>query len=136
MARKPKTQVAPSEETGPVRYTQERLFWGCDPDTVKALRGVWKEGDQLATESVPEDALCVVVMMAAWARRFGADLVDDYELLLQRARDAMARMELHHPELFFVSCICILYQRNEEPTVGGFEQVGIPNHYETLIGGE
>lgn len=135
--RKQKQAVqAPPEETGPVRYTQERLFYGCDSDLTKALKQVWKDGEQLATETIPDEGLCVVTMMAAWGRRFGVDVVDDYELLLQRCRDAMAEMRIHHPELFFVSCICILFQRNEEPTIGGFEQVGVPDHFANLIGGD
>jgi hypothetical protein len=130
-----RVQQAPPEDVGPVRYTQERLFWGIDSDTVKALKQVWKDGEQLATEAIPDEAICCVIMLAAWGRRFGVDLVDDYEVLLQRARDGMLETRIHHPDLYFVSCACILYQRNEEPTIGGFEQIGIPAHYEALIGG-
>jgi len=122
------------EEIGPVRYSQERLFWGVEPATVKALKQVWADDEQLATEAVPEDSLCVVILLAAWGRRFGVELVDDYDLLLQRARDAMAASNLHHPDLYFVSCVCILAQREDAPTVGAFEQINIPEHYENLIG--
>jgi hypothetical protein len=135
---KPRAKVVMpvKEDIGPVRYSQERLFWGADPSTAKELKKVWKDEEQLATESVPEDVLCVVIMMAAWGRRFGIDIVDDYDLLLQRARDLMEAQVLHHPDLFFVSCICILHRRNEEPTVGGFEQLAIPEHFANLIGGD
>lgn len=136
MARKPKEVSQAFTETGPVRYSQDRLFWGADASTVKELKKVWKDEEQLATEQVPEDILCVVIMMAAWGRRFGIDVVDDYDTLLQRAYDLMVAQSLHHPDLFFVSCICILHKRNEEPTVGGFEQLSIPEHFATLIGGD
>lgn len=136
MARKAKVQESPPEDVGNVRYSQERLFWGADAQAIKELKAVWKEGEQLASESVPHELLCVVIMMAAWGRRFGLDIVDDYDLLLQRARDAMEASELHHPDLFFISCLCILHRRNDEPTVGGFEQIGIPEHFSNLIGGD
>jgi hypothetical protein len=129
-----KRSTQPPEDHGPVRYTQERLFWGIDADTVKQLKALWKEGEQLEAADLPTECLCCVIMLAAWAHRFEVELVDDYDALLQRARDAMQAYELHHPDMFFVSCTCILAQRGEAPTLGSFEQIGIPEHYENLIG--
>lgn len=135
MSRKTKPAQAPApEDVGPVRYTQERLFWGCDPATVKELKAVWKDGEQIATEAVPDDALAVVTLMAAWGMRFDIELVDDYLQLLQRCRDAMEARTLHHPDLYFISCICILARREEAPTVGAFEQINIPEHFANLFG--
>lgn len=135
MTRSKRSAQPPVEDVGPVRYSQDRLFWGIDLDTVKALKQVWKDGEQLATEAVPDEAVCCVIMLAAYAKRFSVELVDDYDTLLERARAGMEASRMHHPDLFFVSCICILAKRDECPTLGGFEQVGITEHYETLIGG-
>lgn len=132
MARKAK--AAPQEDVGPVRYTQERLFWGIEEGMVKQLKALWKDAEQLEVSGLPDECLCVVIMMAAWARRGGIDLVDDYDALIQRARDAFEAGELHHPDLFFVSCVCILHRRDDVPSIGAFTQINIPEHYENLIG--
>lgn len=129
MARSRRGAQPPAEEAGPVRYTQERLFWDVDADTVKALRQVWKDGEQLATEALPDCAVCCVLLLAAYAKRFDVELVDDYDALIERACDGK-----HHPDLFFISCIRILHQRGEAPTLGAFVQIGIPDLYEDLVG--
>lgn len=133
MARSKRSEQPP-RDVGPVRYTQERLFWGVDSDTVKALKEVWKEGEQLATEAIPDEAIACVAMLAAYAKKQSLELVDDYDALLQRCRDGMDAHTLHHPDLFFVSCTCLLALRGDEPTIGSFEQIGITEHYEDLIG--
>lgn len=131
----PKRKRTLPPEENPTRYTQERLFWGIDDETVDELKALWKEGDQLATEAIPEEAICCVILLAAYVRRMEIALVDDYPALLQRARTALDAGTLHHPDLFFVSCTWHLYQRGAEPTIGGFTQIGIPELYEALIGG-
>jgi hypothetical protein len=134
MARSKRSAQPPREEVGPVRYTQDRLFWEVDKETLKALKDVWKEGEQLATDAIPDNAIACVTLLAAYGKKQGVELVDDYDALLQRCRDGMGASTLHHPDLFFVSCICLLALREDEPTLGGFEQIGITEHYEDLIG--
>jgi hypothetical protein len=117
-------------------YSVKRFLGNCTTATAKGLRKAWADGDQLAAAGVPVDGLPAVVILAAWGRRTNIDLVDDYEELLTRTRDAFNKCSLRHPDLFLASCICILASRGEAPTVGSFEQISIPAIFQELLGGE
>jgi hypothetical protein len=124
-------------EVGPVKYTVERFLSSVEPATAKSLRKVWREGLQLAASRVPPHALPAVVLLATWARRNGIELVDDFDELLAATQTAFDDgTVIHHPDLFFVSCILILYARDQVPTLGGFESIGIPAIYNDLMGEE
>jgi hypothetical protein len=130
---KKKVQPLPEDAPG-TKYTQERLFWNIDPDTIKDLKEAWREGDALSPDLLPDETLCAVTLLAAWAHKTGIDIVDDYDELIKLVRAKLANPGLNHPDLFMVSMICILDARGEQPTIGGFEQIGLPDLFEDLIG--
>lgn len=133
MSRRSKTVALPPNVPG-TRFTQERLFWGIDEETVDALKTTWKNGEALAVAALPLNTLCAVTLLSAWAHKQDMDIVDDYEELIKTVRASLVDPGLHHPELFFVSATCILDARGEQPTIGGFEQIGVPDLFEDLIG--
>ncbi len=117
------------------RYTVTRFLESdTSKKTVTLLRKAWKDNDQLATKAIPRDGLLQVTIMAAWGRRVDIELVDDYDALLERMRDALKEDFIQHPDTFFASSICIMAARGEELTVGGFEQLNIPTIFCELLG--
>jgi len=111
-------------------YDAKRFLSSCTPKTAKAIDAVWKAGEQLVADAVPREALPAVLILAAWGRRVDVEIVDDYDALLERTSTALKDGNLHHPDLFFVSCICILAERGQEPTIGGFETINVPDIFE------
>jgi hypothetical protein len=116
------------------KYTVERFLSACSKQTVKTLRAAWKEGDQLAADKVPKDALPAVLILAAWGRRCDMELVDDYDVLLKRTRAAMTDGSVNHPDLFFASGILIMHERGEDAVIGGFVQLNIDGIFNDLLG--
>ena len=131
MARK-KPELPPNEPD--TRYTQDRFFWGISESLQKDLKEAWAQGEALSAVNLPDECLCAVTMLAAWGMRTDTQIVDDYDELIEIVQDRFNKSALHHPDLFFVSCICILHARAEEPTIGGFTQLGIPALFYNLIG--
>jgi len=41
---------------------------------------------------------------------------------------------VHHPDLFLASAICIMHDRGQDITIGGFEACGVPAIYDELFG--
>ena len=121
----------PVPVTGPERYTATRFLSDCCDETYWYLVGQWSEGNQLTTNRVPVDGVPAVLILAAYAREYGVELVDDYEALIQRFQDHVS--ECNHPDKYLASCICILYERDQVPDDESFEQVGIPTIYEELL---
>lgn len=146
MARKQKTKVtrgrraAPvkmvsnAPATGPSRFTVERFLSAMPKDVALNVRLAWEGGFQVRAAKVPEVALPAVLILAAYARRDEVELVDDYDLLVERMRDAVSDFGLtSHPDLFMASCICILHARGELPSFESFEAIGLPSIYTKLV---
>lgn len=129
---KRKVEPLPKDEPG-TRYTQERLFWGIEQETIKDLKEAWNEGETLSVELLPDETLCAVLMLAAYARKQGIDIVDDYDALINKVQEKLTTHSIHHPDLFMVSMICILHARGDEPSLGGLTQINIPEHFENLF---
>jgi len=110
-----------------MNYTADRFLDGMSKKLAQGLRKAWAAGGQLVSEKVPKEALPAVLILAAWGERIEVQIVDDYEVLLERTRQAFKDNGLHHPDLFFASAICIMAERGQELTVGSFETINIPN---------
>jgi hypothetical protein len=119
-----------------VAYTVDRLLSSCSAKLAKQLKALWAEGGRLSADKVPRDALVPVVILAAWGQKQGIEVVDDYDALLEKMRAAFAEGGVHHPDSFFASSICIMAQRGQELSLGGFTSIGIPEIYEELFGTE
>lgn len=132
-AQKAKTPVAqfPPRPTGKARFTVERFLSDCCEKTRKYLVGQWKQGNQLVARKVPFDGLPPVVILAAYAKLYGVELVDDYDALLDRYRENIE--ECCHPDKFFSSCILLLADRGQIPSDEAFESINVPNLYEELL---
>lgn len=130
--KKRKTQPAQRRSpVGPDRFTVERFMSNCTDATKKFLIHNWKEGNQLVARKVPVDGLPVVLIIAAYARDYDVELVDDYEALIQRYLDHVD--QCWHPDKFMASCITILYERGLSPSDEAFEAVKIPELYEEFF---
>jgi hypothetical protein len=121
-------------EVGPVRYSTERFMSSIETGLAKKLRTAFKAGAQLAAAKVPTEALPAVVILASWGVRYDEHIVDDYELLARMRQAFDDGAVVHHPDLFFASCVCILALRDQVPTVGSFEAIGVPDIYANLFG--
>lgn len=115
-------------------YDTKRFLSSCAPKTAKALKEAWAEGAQLASSAIPRDALPAVLILAGWGRRIDIEIVDDYDELLERTKEAMKGDGIHHPDLFFASSIIILAERGQEPSIGAFETINVPTIYEEFFG--
>lgn len=116
-------------------YTVERFVHGIgDPIVKESVLLALASGYQLTADAIPDQALPVVVMLAAWAKHYeDVDLVDDYEMLLEAQREAFRSCgNCAHPDLYLASCICILDAQGQYPSRAGFEDVGIPAIFEEL----
>jgi hypothetical protein len=116
------------------RFTVERFLGNCSIETRDMLKAVWRDGEQLASEEVPVDGLPCVVLLAAYARNNGVDLVDDYPRLIERAAEYMGAFD--HPDKFLVSGACNAYLAQGDRPVSdeAFEAVHVPQIYEELLG--
>lgn len=128
----PAREPAPVPVVGPGRYTATRFLSDCSDETYWFLVNSWKEGDQLDSHGVPVDGLPAVVILAAYARQYGVDLVDDYVALLDRYWETLK--ETNHPDKFFASCIVILDETGQAPDEASFETIRVPDIYEELLG--
>ena len=127
----PAREPAPAPTLGPARYTATRFLSDCSDETYWFLVNNWKEGDQLDSYGIPVDGLPAVVILAAYARQYGVDLVDDYVALLDRYWETLK--ETYHPDKFFASCIVILDETGQSPDEVSFETIRIPSIYEELL---
>ena len=119
-----------------VAYTVDRFLSSCSAKLAKQLKALWAEGGQLGADKVPPDALVPVVIHARPALVTDVEVVDDYPALLEKMRAAFAAGGVHHPDSFFASSICLMAEREQELTLGGFESIGVPAIYEALFGTE
>jgi len=130
--KKPTATVAVEQrEFGPDRFTVFRFMSDCLPETRQFLMDEWALGNQLEAAKVPYDGLPAVLILAAYAASHGADLVDDYDRLIERFRDQV--WEVAHPDKFFASCCAILYDRGMYPDEISFQSINIPAIYEELL---
>ncbi len=131
--KKPATQMVRQElpATGPGRYHAARFLADCTPETDTMLRAAWANGDQLMSRRVPVDGLPAVVILAAYAHDHGAELVDDYDALLERYRENIK--ECSHNDKFFASCILHLSERYQSPSDEAYESINVPGIYEELF---
>lgn len=129
----PKTQIARQElpDTGPGRYHHARFMADCAPATEAMLRKAFANGDQLVAKRVPIDGLPVVVILAAYLRDYGAELVDDYDVLLDRYWEH--KPDCAHNDKFFASCIYLLHQRGQVPEDAAYTSINVPGIYEELF---
>jgi len=116
-------------------YTIDRFFSSCSKGTTKLLKQAWKDGDQLAAGKVPVDGIPVVLIMAGWGLKQDVELVDDFDKLIERFHENAGK-GMQHPDLFLAGSICIMRERGQDVTVGGYEAVGIPDIYDILLGEE
>lgn len=117
-----------------MEYSGTRFLSDCSKKVAKALRDAWSDGEQLATEAVPKEALPAVLILAAWGLRIDIEIVDDYDTLLDRTEQALKDGNVHHPDLFFASSIIIMARRGQELSLGGFELIGVPGIFIEFFG--
>lgn len=116
---------------GKDRYHHVRFMADCTPATDAMLRKAFKAGNQLVARRVPIDGLPVVVIMAAYLKEYGSDLVDDYDALLDRYWEY--KPDCAHNDKFFASCIWILWQRGQTPEDAAYDSINVPGIYEELF---
>jgi hypothetical protein len=135
MPKKPQSKLKQAPAALPLRgserYCVDRFLGDCSDETYKFLKAQWMEGNQLFASRIPVDGLPPVVMLAAYARLYSVELVDDYDLLIERYQCHIK--ECYHPDKFFSSCISILADRGQYPELESFEILNIPNIYEELL---
>jgi hypothetical protein len=117
--------------TGRARYHATRFLADCTDATERFLRAAWASGDQLVARRVPVDGLPAVVIMAAYAKDYGSELVDDFDALLERYKENV--LNCSHNDKFFASCICILSERYQSPSDEAYESINVPGIYEELF---
>lgn len=127
----PVRESAPVPTLGPGRYTPDRFLSNCSDETYWYLVNSWKEGNQLIVDEIPIDGLPAVVILAAYARLYGVDLVDDYKALLDAYWWNVA--EVFHPDKFFASCIIHLDEYGAAPELESFQTIHIERIYEELF---
>lgn len=120
-----------TDPIGPGRFTPERFFGDCTPESEALLRKAWKKGQQLIAARVPVDALPCVLIMAGFLRQYSVDLVDDMDALCQRWEDRIG--DCQHADKYLASCVNLLHKRGMIPDAASFESVGIPQLYEELF---
>ena len=118
-------------ETGPDRFTVFRFLSDCADATREYLLAQWAEGNQLESGRVPVDGLPPVVILATYARSYGVELVDDFEVLIDKYRDNIR--DCAHPDKFFASCCSLLFDRGMYPDEVSFQSINIPSIYEELF---
>jgi len=144
MARKAKTQAttrrrvrsapvsaAHAPTIGPGRYTVARFLSDASDASYAWLRGQWGDGNQLFARKVPVDVLPAVVIMSGYCRLYEIELVDDFDVLLERFQENIA--DCAHHDKFFASCIAILHERGLFPDLEGYESINIPAIYEEIF---
>lgn len=123
---------APVRPTGRARFTVERFFEDCCEQTATMLKKAWKRGDQLVSARVPVDGLPCVLILAAYAKVYEVELVDDFDALVERYEEHVG--EFSHNDKFMGSCICIVWGNTRYlPEVASFEAINIPAIYEELL---
>lgn len=124
-------ESAPEPITGRGRFTPTRFLSDCCDDTYWYLINEWKQGNQLRMDVLPVDASPAVLILARYAKDYGAELVDDYEALLDMYWNNVN--EVRHPDKFFASCIVNLDDRGMSPDEESYESINIPTIYEELL---
>jgi hypothetical protein len=128
-----KKEVQRAPNTGPDRFTVERFMGGvgdavANDLTLLALRS----GYQISARSLHVQVLPAVLILACYSRYYeDVELVDDYDRLLDEVKQNIA--DFAHPDKYLASCIHILAQREQYPSLEAFEAVGVPNIYNELI---
>lgn len=90
-------------------------------------------GYQLCADALQGNVVPVVFILATYARvELDMELVDDYELLVERQRAAFLEY-CHNPLLYLASCTCILHARGETPCGQAFTDVGIHRVFAELV---
>lgn len=90
-------------------------------------------GYQLCVEALHGDVVPAIFILATYARLdLDMELVDDYELLVERQRAAFLDY-CHHPLLYLASCTCILHARGDTPSLQAFTDVGVDRVFADLV---
>lgn len=90
-------------------------------------------GYQLNADAPRGDVVPAIFILATYARlALGIELVDDYELLVERQRAAF-KDYCHHPLLYLASSTCIMLARGETPSIEGFTDVGVDRVFAELV---
>lgn len=116
-------------------YTVERFTHGVgDPLLKELLLSALRSGYQLTASAIADQALPMMLMLAAWGKYYAdVDIVDDFEELLEAQREAFRSAgNCAHPDLFFASCICILDGHGAYPSKAAFYDLGVPRIFDEL----
>lgn len=118
------------------RYTVDRLFGGVGDVvlrhcTLMALR----TGTQLDASRADWQVLPVLTLLGGYALHCeGVELIEDWPALLRAQQEGLSEGGLcASPDLFFVSCICILDRRDQTPDRSAYESIGIPQLFAALV---
>lgn len=119
-----------------MEYTVDRFWSGVPASHVQDITTRLRERGELDLRThphIPDEALPCLVMLAAWGRKQGKFIVRDFHGLVELMETAFKK-SCKHPDSFFVSSICIMYRRDQEVSIGGFESFNIPDIYEQIMG--
>lgn len=115
------------------RHSVSRFLANLDAVEEDVLRSTLALGYQLSADAVEGNLAPCVVILAAYARRvLDMELVDDFDELIARQRQAFQKY-CHHPDLFFASCVVILHAVGDQPSVEAFRDIGASELFNELV---
>jgi hypothetical protein len=128
-------EPAPPSARRRSRYTIDRFFHFVSPKTRKHLEAEWAEGNLLRVCTLPRDALPVVLLMAAYAKTYDVDIVDDYEHLLSRFQDELTQYgTVNHYDLYLCSSVVVNYENYRPTGRESLIEIGMNRFWDELFG--
>lgn len=122
------------------KYTVERFLGGIGDVVLKdSLVAALYSGHQLSVKTLDFQQVPAVLILACYARTYlGAELVDDYEALIEAHKEATRPPGglTAHPDLYLPSCICILHGRDQSPCWEAFQDVNVPELFDLMVRAE
>lgn len=121
------------------RYTVERFLGGIgDPVLQDCLIHALRSGYQLEVRRIEDQAVPAVLILAAYALHHeGAEIVDDYERLVETQRELISppgfKSACAHPDLFMASCIVIQHAKEAYPSYEGFDSIRVPELFNQMV---
>jgi len=115
----------------------ERFLCKSSDESAEWLAGEWSEGNLIEAIRVPADLLTPALLMAAFARAHGVQIVDLYGELCRKWEEHVRTYAIEaHPDNWLAS-VCCQNRRNGRPdTPHVFEQLWYYEMFEALFGEE
>lgn len=118
------------------RFTVERFLGGIGDAVARdQLVVALQSGYQIKVSTLDYQLVPAVLILACYAlHHLDAELVDDYEKLVEVYREAVSEFGMMaHPDLFMASCISLLHKRQEYPSLDTFYTINVPELFEQMV---